>query len=159
MYIKKCVICGETFTSSNCKRITCSDECKERRKKERETEYYQNNREKFVENHKKNYVSKKKEHIKFCVHCKKRFTTNQNAQKYCSEECKIVANKQPKGIRTFVCEFCGSRFETDFKRKYCSVECRENAKRSASKCRKPKKPKLSLNQIAKLCREEGMSYG
>ena len=78
---------------------------------------------------------------------------------YCNEDCRTAANRKILGRRTFECAFCGKDFESDARRKYCSAECREDAKRENQKRKKPKKAKVSLEQINELARKEGLTYG
>ncbi len=96
---------------------------------------------------------------KICECCGKEFKTSCRRGKYCSMECRDKVYKERKvrlGVRTFYCELCGKAFESDKRRKFCTPECRRKAERGG---KKSKKPKLSLEQVAKLSREEGLSYG
>ena len=148
MILRKCIECGKSFIVEDLRQKCCSDECRIHRKKAIAKEYY------------KKHIKPQKEAIcKKCKTCGKQFVSFSNGQKYCSEECRRAYYKQPLGKRTFECAFCGNSFEADARRKYCSAECRIKSEASAKKRSKRKKPKLSLNQVAKFCREEGLSYG
>lgn len=95
-----------------------------------------------------------------CEYCGKEFETSCHNGKFCSMKCRDKAYKERKvrlGERTFYCELCGKAFESDRRRRFCTDECRRKAERGKKKSRK--KPKLSLEQVAKLSREEGLSYG
>lgn len=98
-----------------------------------------------------------------CPYCGKEFIREKNAQKYCSERCRIRNNRgfpliPGTELKEYTCSFCGRTFKWDKKKKYCSLECRERANgRGIRKTRKPKG--LSMTAIAKLAREEDLSYG
>lgn len=74
-----------------------------------------------------------------CRHCKKLFTTNNMAKRYCSSDC---YEKQKKIRNQRICENCGKTFSTlcahrvyidsgikKYRGLYCSVECRADASR------------------------------
>ena len=156
MLVKKCVVCGKVFTTNRTRQITCSDKCSLIRRSEREAQYR-------LKTTPENKEPKKKNREETCGQCGKVFVTTNHNQKYCSVECRDKAYKEkpykPLGTRVFECEFCGELFEADAKRRFCTPECRRKAEQGKKKIRKPKKPKLSLIDVAKLCREEGLSYG
>lgn len=156
MFVRKCIVCGKMFTSENKHQMTCTDKCSLIRRSEREAQYR-------LKTKAKNKVPSKKNRLATCEHCGKEFVTTNHNQKYCSVECRQKAYKEkpykPLGTRVFECEFCGELFEADIKRKFCTPECRLKYERGKRKTRKPKKPKLTLEQVAKLSREEGLSYG
>ena len=98
-----------------------------------------------------------------CPVCKKVFI-GANCAKYCSAKCRKTAAKQRKQKeiveRRLTCAYCGAVFQSAKKRKYCCEECQRRA--CGVLKRKPRervKPKLSIEEIAKLSREEGLSYG
>ena len=98
---------------------------------------------------------------KICCFCKKEYEGD-NASIYCSAECRRAMEKKRKekeiANRAQICAFCGVVFYSDRRKKYCCDKCRDkaNGKRSA----KPrKKAKMSIEEVAKLCRKEGLSYG
>lgn len=156
MLVKKCVVCGKVFTTNRTRQMTCSDKCSLIRRSEREAQY----RAKTTPENKE---PKKKNREETCRQCGKVFVTTNHNQKYCSVECRDKAYKEkpykPLGTRVFECEFCGDLFESDTKRRFCTPECRLKYEREKKKPKKTKKPKLSLNDVAKLCREECLSYG
>lgn len=99
-----------------------------------------------------------------CKHCGKEFISTKIAQKYCSPECRRKANKKKAmGVREFTCEWCGLKFMSDRARKYCCDKCRDNAHNDRwHKKKTPKiknKPKLSIEEVAALAKEEGLTYG
>jgi hypothetical protein len=101
---------------------------------------------------------------KICPLCQNEFVTGQNAQVYCSARCRrgmyAKQRREKQSSRKFTCAYCGVIFEADKKRKYCCEDCRlkMNGRRLA-KPKARKKASLSLEQVAKLSREAGMSYG
>lgn len=154
MYVRKCIECGNFFTTPSARLKICSEECQRSRNAKMVS--------KCIKERAKSEPKKPK--TKICKICKKEFTTSHGGRVYCSEECRKkghyeACKPKPLGRRVFKCEFCGNNFEADAKRKFCTKECRENAERARKRKNKPKKPKLSLNKIAKLSREEGLSYG
>lgn len=99
-----------------------------------------------------------------CLGCGTNFVRKKSAQKYCSAKCRkkqytkphvIEKYKQPK---MFECAWCGIFFETDHKEDYCSEECRIKAGNRKNRRRKSQKT-IKLEQVAKLAREAGLSYG
>lgn len=96
-----------------------------------------------------------------CI-CGKTFTTDNNAQKYCSEKCRRAANrKKPQLLSEQVCEFCGKIFSYPRKKKYCSDICcsKANGKGTVYKSNAKKNPTMTIEQIASASRKEGLSYG
>lgn len=90
-----------------------------------------------------------------CPVCKKVFI---------SAKCRKTAAKQRKqkeiAERRLTCAYCGAVFQSAKKRKYCCEECQRRA--CGDLKRKPRervKPKLSIEEIAKRCREENLTYG
>jgi len=94
---------------------------------------------------------------KICPHCKKEFLKESNAQKYCSENCRIQAIILRKRLQ-HKCSFCGKKIENDDFGKYCSKECMEKSTSLPRRIRR-RKPKISLDEVARLSREAGLSYG
>lgn len=97
-----------------------------------------------------------------CPVCKKEFVPFQSAQKYCCVECRVAyyANLRKKTTEKYECSCCGTIFESDRRKKYCSVKCQRKAKGSLKRAPKQKKKsKLSLAQINELARAEGLNYG
>ncbi len=68
-------------------------------------------------------MNKSFKYKKECKICNKTFDTNTATSKYCSDECRAIANKN----RTYklICEECGEEFDGKNKtNKFCSDECR-----------------------------------
>lgn len=98
-----------------------------------------------------------------CPVCNREFTTDKNAKKYCSAKCRRRAEAQrakKNNLREFLCTWCGDSFMSQRRKKYCCKECRQYANgRIVRKSKKAEKPLLSLEQVALLSREAGLSYG
>ena len=98
-----------------------------------------------------------------CPVCNTIFETDKNAKKYCSAKCRRKANNQKaikSTLREFSCAWCGDAFLSTRRKKYCSKECRLYANGRLTKRKKSTKPVvLSLEQVAILSREAGLSYG
>ena len=96
-----------------------------------------------------------------CPRCGKEFETESNAQKYCSAKCRRAANRKPKPkkVEKYKCNWCGKEFLSARRKKYCRKECMLYAN-SRLKVRetKPKKV-MSIEEVAKLSREAGLTYG
>ncbi len=99
-----------------------------------------------------------------CPVCNKEFVTDKNAKKYCSAKCRRKANNQTakkNTLREFFCAWCGESFLSMRRKKYCSKECRLYANGRLIKRKKntAKGPSLTIEQVAILSREAGLSYG
>ncbi len=98
-----------------------------------------------------------------CPVCNKEFITDKNAKKYCSAKCRRKANNQSAKkttLREFSCAWCGDSFMSVRRKKYCSKDCRLYANGRLIKRKNIRKgPALSLEQVAILSREAGLSYG
>lgn len=99
-----------------------------------------------------------------CALCGNEFETEKNAKHYCSVKCRRRAqakrDKERRGLRTFTCAWCGNEFLSTRKRKYCKADCRLMANgKILPRTKKTEKPKMTIEQIAKASREEGLSYG
>ena len=98
-----------------------------------------------------------------CLCCGKEFVREHNAQKHCSAKCRIAWNtskeaKAKYNIKMYTCSWCGITFESPQKKKYCSDECRVLSYKGKRK--KPKRQTaLSIQEVSKLAREAGLSYG
>lgn len=98
----------------------------------------------------------------YCPVCNTEFVTDKNAKKYCSAKCRRKANNQSakkSTLREFLCAWCGDSFMSMRRKKYCSKECRLYANGRLIKRRVKKTPSLTLEQVAILSREAGLSYG
>lgn len=96
-----------------------------------------------------------------CPICGKEFETDQNAKKYCSAKCRRAHNRQPKEkvYKTCRCSWCGEAFLSERRKKYCSNECLLYANGRLKKRKTKPKKVLSIEEVAKLSREAGLSYG
>ena len=92
---------------------------------------------------------------RICKGCGKEFTTEKNAQKYCSEECQKKQRKKTKQLKKR-CSWCGRSFVTTENRKYCSDDCE---RRASGKGKRKIPVAMSLSEAARISRESGMSYG
>ncbi len=66
----------------------------------------------------------------------------------------------PLGERTFVCQYCRKEFVSRYKKKYCCFEhCAKANTHTRTKTKITTANSLSLAQINKLAREQGLTYG
>lgn len=108
---------------------------------------------------------------KNCRCCGKEFTPKINASQYCSKQCKRkskVAQTEEwykKHNYKLICAWCGETFFAKRKTKFCCTLCSLMAKGKINGiARKPgklvnKKPVKSIEEVARLSREAGLSYG
>lgn len=106
---------------------------------------------------------------KKCITCGKEYMPNNTCQKHCSDECSknhyLEGLRERNKNREFTCEWCGAKFTSDSKKKYCCHKCAKAANNYRGKSKnKPKKterkkPMLTIEQVALLSRQEGISYG
>lgn len=100
---------------------------------------------------------------KICITCGKEYIPNNSCQKHCSEACRRKAyadyNKMRNKNREFKCAWCGKTFISDYRREYCTSECRKAANNRDKKKRRSNKKNNSLMQVVKLAREAGLTYG
>jgi predicted nucleic acid-binding Zn ribbon protein len=138
--IRNCIICDKPF-EANGKSVTCSDECKLKRRRQTQRNHALKT-EKFTLK------------TKICVICGKEFTTYRDKEKTCSKECskklnlkhisefndihKDERNKKRREKyncqiesenRREICPVCGKVFDKKHKQKFCSEECRNVKKR------------------------------
>lgn len=167
--IKKCIVCGRAFKTigTDCNRITCSDECREIRKKKQQkarcAEIKKNRLPKIIE----------------CQVCGKKTEKKHSTQKYCSPECSKIALKKRKKEYPYsynkdrekyqICYTCGKTFlgSSGYSR-YCSTECKkeyeEVIKKPTSKSekeakRRRAKSQININMTNELARKHNQSYG
>ena len=117
--IRKCKVCGTEFEVSNYNKVYCSKECYKIGNRQKNRDYYKNNREKMREyqreyHHK--YYYKNREKIK-----------EQNHNYYLTH--KALKSKQER-----ICKICGKPFKPTCNRQvYCSKECARKANNERSK--------------------------
>lgn len=112
-----------------------------------------------------------------CQYCGNKFKYRfRSSEKFCSKNCCNLYH-QNKNRKHRICVVCGNEL-TGHQRSYCSDKCRTSAKvarqmeLNSVEYKKPKaevkeepkkrgrpKKKLSLVEICKLAREEGLNYG
>lgn len=98
---------------------------------------------------------------RICKRCGKEFTTEKNAQKFCSPKCAKTNLYFSKKQIEFTCAYCGKQFTSLVKKKYCSDLCRmkNNGRYKQRLQSKKPKPFMSIVEVAKASRESGLSYG
>lgn len=107
---------------------------------------------------------------KICEYCGQPFETDKNAQRFCSRECSSDSRRtrdeeyyiRRRMNRKLICGYCGKEFHNGRRRQYCSNECRlaANGRGDIKQYELKKiKPKLSICEVIKLAREEGLTYG
>lgn len=105
---------------------------------------------------------------KICPVCGKSFTLGfrQTRRVYCSEECRNIAQENRRKCEKekekiyHSCEWCGVGLPKNSTDKYCSDECRRKAERNSTQKKSGRKKKpLSIDDIVKLAKKEGLSYG
>lgn len=89
-----------------------------------------------------------------CPVCGSIFERNRPNQYYCSVKCR----KQNSKKAFYHCEYCGKVYEQAYTSKYCSEECKNKARAHTKKRGRPKK-KLTLAEIDRLAKAEGLTYG
>ena len=102
-----------------------------------------------------------------CRQCGTPFTTEKNAEQFCSVECRrryhtartqrFYASKP----YTIKCAWCGEIFSAERKRKYCCSLCqlRATGKIYGIAKQRENKPFKSIEEVAKICGELQISYG
>lgn len=130
-YLLSCEYCRKEFKSNTKNQKYCSNECY--------TSKIRDNREKCVckncnkvfykrkhYNDKNLYCSSKcsaeymrKNRKRYCTICGLELVMYQ--KKYCSKECQEIDK-----IKNYTCEYCGEKFQSATKKKYCSDKCRRN---------------------------------
>lgn len=104
---------------------------------------------------------------KVCPYCKRSFTTQKNARRYCTKKCsKRVAQKKQKiiaGKKYHLCQWCAKKFRPlEYRTKFCSCICRNSfadALMVLQRKTKRKPLKHSTREIVARSREAGVSYG
>lgn len=100
---------------------------------------------------------------KICPTCGEPFEVTEamrGRRKYCSLECRNKAYVKKKEKKIYIyCEWCGDLMPPDSTEKYCSAECERKATSKSAKKSGRKNKMLSLVEICKLAKEEGLTYG
>ena len=98
---------------------------------------------------------------KKCPECGKMFETEGKSRKtYCSVECRekhYAKTKKPKLY--YQCEYCGKVYEQGSTNPYCSDACKNMYSSGRAKNTGRKNKALSIVDISKLAKAEGMTYG
>lgn len=93
-----------------------------------------------------------------CPECGKVFERRNSSHKYCCIECrkKATARELTKHLY-YQCGFCGIGFEEGSENPYCSDECKRKAEGKPPKAKRKKV--LSIDEVARLAKKEGLTYG
>ena len=102
-----------------------------------------------------------------CRYCGTPFTTEQNAAQFCSKECRTTFARAKNRVYsrihkyTIQCGWCGVTFKALRGVKYCCDLCRLRATGKINGIAKPKtgKPVKSIEEVARICTQMGLSYG
>ncbi len=86
-----------------------------------------------------------------CRMCGKTFKVSRKLKAFCSYECRAHYKLVPDGKYEYECDCCHKMFLSAIEnKKFCSERCRKIGK---------KKKIVSIDEIAKAARKEGISYG
>jgi hypothetical protein len=105
--------------------------------------------------------------IKICKYCGTEFESK-NRSLYCSDACRLtgkdvrpIKQKKEKPKVTHKCLYCGKDFEAKrSNQNYCSKLCYNKEMQKTYVIEKPlKKPKYTIEEIQRLARAEGLTYG
>jgi hypothetical protein len=143
--ISICPTCGKRFNNKVCRKdgkqnTYCSNKCylKARWGEENKVtgkcptcgkEY-----ESYLSDNKKYCSSicywEKSRNISICITCNKKFEScNYERKKYCSREC---YDNRPKKFKTYICAFCGMKFNRKLNgktnNKFCSIKCMRDSR-------------------------------
>lgn len=94
-----------------------------------------------------------------CKRCGKEFTTQKNAQKFCSEMCRKAYNIFGKKLTEFECAWCGKKFTAERRRKFCCEQCQKYASGRLKRKNPKQKNFMSIEEVARASREMNMSAG
>lgn len=97
--------------------------------------------------------NEKKEHFASCRTCGIKFKTDATHKVYCSTECRIEGEaKDNNRVHMCTCLTCGTIFRAVSDNiKYCSDKCDKSKRKTQSK--------LTVNEVARRAKDEGISYG
>ena len=96
---------------------------------------------------------------KLCAYekCKKLFY-GPASKRYCCKQCAYKAYNAVRAIKSKACKWCGTL--TPNENKFCCEDCEQFYIRAKTANQpKPKKDFLSIEEMVKLAREAGLSYG
>ena len=100
---------------------------------------------------------------KNCRRCGNEFTATNNAQAYCALCQKEKRKKPPRAVRTaidYVCAWCGTKFLSARKKKYCCRACQLQAcGHTKPKAKKKATNFMSIEEVARASKEMGMTAG
>lgn len=125
--------CNKEFETNYSFQKYCSTECKYVMDKENTMKRY--------------YCAEERK--KICKVCGKEFVKNKKSWVYCSDECR----QRDKKSHTFEleCQCCHRIFKSSIDiKKFCTAKCRRTG---------VKKKVMSMEEVAKRAREEGITYG
>lgn len=160
---RQCVVCGKWFRPAHYKQVTCSTECRMKRKREMQNEWQRKNyaiKKKVREIEKQEAAEKKSwKKERQCVYCGKTFMPTHPNQTLCSDECRrkrIIESKRawqdahttesvkhgkvayrdgkPYTPPIKTCPTCGKEFQCNNNhQKFCSIQCRDDRYKEAYK--------------------------
>ncbi len=127
--------CRKPFTTHYPQQVHCSSRCK----------YLMD-----VERQKKKYAESD-DRYSICKVCGKKFIKSVSFRAFCSQECRDEVKKNSSNLSERECECCHKIFKTAIEDKlFCSARCRKIGK---------KKKIMSIEDVARAAREEGITYG
>lgn len=98
--------------------------------------------------------------------CENEFIPYGPHHKYCSPVCKRKQTyliDKSSNVNLKKCAWCGTLFKSEFGTKYCCDLCRQSGYKAHMNMKVVKsrgaKPRVSLEEMAKRCTAEGLSYG
>ncbi len=101
--------------------------------------------------------------IKICPYCKREFTTDKNARKFCKKRCAyLYSKKKAKKEKMYLCQWCAEKFAAGRRKKFCREECRKNYMKELGYVYKNVKHipmKVTLYDAVTKSKEEGITYG
>jgi predicted nucleic acid-binding Zn ribbon protein len=83
----RCRVCSKEFIPNGLRTKTCSTDCSKEYARRAKRAYYNLNKQEINSKRRKNIIGS----TRTCV-CGKKFTVKAGVQKYCSQQCKIIAN-------------------------------------------------------------------
>ena len=163
-HTKECVVCGNVFTTWNPNRITCSDECKEinRKEKEKERSKKRDKRRSGKRNYEENHIRWHNQWIR------RRYGSDDAYQEYLVEKevekqksAERIREKKEANHRFGTCAVCGGTFETyNPRQKTCSKVCSKKYSYARKDRRIPQKQMVDkdITLEALYRRDSGVCY-